>query len=282
MSIRLTAAFVLILLTFVTGSAFAGLVVDANTIIDMAGMGEMNITVTQYFDENMSHTKSNSTNAMGMSINTAEIVRIDKGVQWILAPDKKKYAEIPFEQIKTMTTASDTIPPQSGGYDWTLAYTGIENPEPVAGIDCRGVAAMATGVKADDPTDTVMIEFKQYYADKFAGSDQLTVFRDAYKEGTGLDDQLFSQLKGNPIMAAYGVGLKQIADTLANESGTPLMTYFAMSVTKSPMPNAPEGMNTILSITNEITSIKEEDLADSMFAIPEGFTQTDIQSLMRQ
>ncbi len=284
MKFRFFATTLFSVLLIFAASALADLVVDSKTDIDVIGMGKMTMEGYQCFKGDRSYTKMKSSNMTGMSQESVEIVRLDKAVQWVLFPAQSKYAEITFDKVKEMSHQMDTAQVQSGGYTWKTSYNESAGSDTVAGIKCREVEGNAVGVKDGDPTDTVFIEFKQWLAGNFKGADELQTFRDNYKESTGLSDQLFSQLKGNPMMAQYGQPMQELGEKMKAEEGTPLKTMFSIKVSKNPMGASMGGQtgdNVLLSIVNVITEIKQEPVADSLFQIPTGFEKTDVSSMMK-
>jgi len=283
MRFRFFAATLFSILLIFSATALADLVVNSKTDIEVIGMGKMSMEGYQCFKGDRSYTKMKSSNMMGMNQESAEIVRLDKGVQWVLFPAQSKYAEISFDKVKEMSGAMDTAQVQSGGYDWKTSFNELKTTDTVAGVKCSEVEGKAVGVKTDDPSDTVVIEFKQWLAGDFKGSDELQTFRDTYKESTGLSDQLFSQLKGNPMMAQYGKPLQELAKKMKAREGTPLKTAFSIKVTKNPMGASMSdqpGGNVLMSIENVITGIEQKPVADSLFQIPAGFEKSDVSSMM--
>jgi len=257
----------------------ADLVVGSKTDIELAGMGKMAMSGEQCFRPDRSYTRMTTTGISGMSAESVEIIRLDKEVQWVVFPAQTKYAEIPFAEIKEIAAALDTIKPQSGGYTWATSFTKLDSSMTVAGIACRGFAGKAVGVKADDPTDTSIIEFKQFFASDFDGEKELKAFRDAYKTATGLDDRFFSQIQENPMLQQYGEPLRQLAEKVDIQAGTPLKTSFVIKVSKDPMGVSGTkklGGNVLLKIENEITSIKHNTIEDSLFEVPASYTKSEL------
>jgi len=282
MTFRFFAATLLILL-LISGNALADLVIDSKTEIEVIGMGKMTIEGSQSFRGDKSYTKMLNSGMMGMSQESVEIVRLDKGVQWVLFPDQEKYAEISFATVKEMSAAMDTAEAQSGGYTWTTTFEELDETEMIAGAKCRAVHGRALGIKTDDPSDTAIIEFKQYIADDFKGAGELEAFRESYMESTGLNDQLFSQLKGNPMMAQYGQPMQELSEKMKAQKGTPLKTRFSIETSKNPMGTSmgnTQGISVLMSIENTITAIEQKAVADTLFQIPEGYEKTDISQMM--
>jgi hypothetical protein len=290
-----------------TISNHADIVIKSTTNVNMMGMGQMTISGTQFFkgDRSCHRTKMESgSQMMNMPMETSEnieIIRLDKGVQWTVSPAAKSYREINFEDMKKivadMEQTGEKLPDK---YNWTTTFDDGKLEEIINGIECHGAKGQSIGIGKEDNSDTVFINYHQWFSLDMSGSDEFKSYNEKYAEITGFDNEVMSQIASNPALASYGDPLKELAEKIKQMDGVPIKTFFSIEGVKKPLgarmgendmneedlavikklglsiPGKSEssgGRFVIISLDSEVTSISDKVVDDSQFEIPEGYTR---------
>jgi len=302
---RIAGTTIACLLLFLA-AANADVVVERKISFQMMGMPEMEMTSTEQIQEDKScgRTEFSGGSMMGMAAGAQQaeinITRLDKGVMWNLNESSRKYSEHDLSAMKDDMNAAAGEPDKSDKYEWTVD---IEKPEPteINGIPCTGIIAVATGVHKENPEEKVVLTMEQWVSDEVPGQETLEAFEENYATATGMSRQSRERIVkklGTKFGSAFdklmegtkeleGIPIKMVitGKTTAEVPSMPGMSEEDMknmdpeaaAMMKKFMPEKTKesegGMNTLFSVTTEITGITTEDVDDSVFEIPEGYTK---------
>ena len=234
---------------------------------------------------------------------TIDIERLDKGVRWDVDVNEKLYSEMELATMKDQMAGEQggesEMMSEAGDYDWTTQVTNVDDPQDINGFKCKGIIATATGVRKDDPQDKTMIKFEYWFSKDIDGYDVLKEFQKNYADATGMDI-LESQKDIGQIFGSSENTFKEMFDAMKNVDGYPIKTVVTvrgtniaagdvrdeetqkgadpgmMDMFKGMMGGAAgekseDGLVTVATVTNEVTSIKIQDVDQTKYEVPEGF-----------
>ena len=288
--------------------SLADVVIETKSEMDMVGAGQINLDQVQYIKGDRSYDKSTTHIAGGMmaamgggkdQVNV-QIVRLDKGVGWVLNPEGKSYTEFTFGDMKNTMAQQRERGKQNAPmdeYEWTTDISKDIGTEKIMDFKCKGIRAVSVGVKKDDPKDSVFITNEQWFCDNLPGGEEFTDFSDKLAELMGSGKGFLSQMSLNPMLAKYGDQFEEIANEFNSIEGVPLKTVLVVEGTVNPMEKAmggkemddeakammekmgisvpgttPEGgHHNLVSVTSTVTKIEKKPIEDSMYEIPEGY-----------
>lgn len=285
----------------------ADMVVQSKSTVEMPGMGEMTMDGLQYVrgDRTYSSSTGKAGGPMGsQTVENVQIVRLDKGVSWIVEPAQKTYTELSMATMKKMMESQGQgqgkVPNASDEYEWTLTFVDDPGSKTIGGVKCDGVVGKAVGVKKKDNKDSLFVNFEQWVGMP-DGGDKFEAFKEKYIEVTGMDDNFLSQMMKNPMMATYAEQMDKLYKKALELKGFPMLTKLVIENTENPMgavadeemdeeakammekmgiqmPGAKKSGEhyTVMSIANEVLKIEEKSVADTQYDIPEGFTKKEM------
>jgi len=288
-------------------ASLADVIVETKVDMDIIGAGKMNVNQIQYVRGDRSYDKTTSKMAGGMmggkEMVNVQIVRLDKGATYLLDPDKKTYRETSMKTMKgTMKSmqkgqAEQTVDDE---YEWTTEVSTDIGTEKIMDFKCQGSRVKLTGVKKDDPKDTVFITFEQWISDNLPGGDEFLAFSEKYAESIGIEPGFLNQMSMNPMLSKYGGQFDEVAEQMKDIKGMPLKTVFIVEGTVNPMgeqmggeeideetrqmmkqmgieipgTEKPEGgYHKLVSMTSEVSKIEKKKTDDTQYDIPEGYTK---------
>ncbi len=290
-------------------SVTADVIVESKTEMDMIGAGKIDMKQMQYIKGDRSSDQSTSTLSGAMASMTGnkemvnvQIVRLDKGIGWVLDPGKKNYTEFSFEDMKKQLSQAKEQNKGSepmGDYEWKTEVFKDIGTETISGHSCQGIKAVSVGVKKGSPKDSVFITNEQWFSKDTPGGDEYSAFSEKMAAAMGMKKGFLNQVSMNPMLAKYSDQFSEIADVFQAAEGIPLKTVLVVEGTVNPMAEAmkdenmddeakemikkmgiamPEagaegGRTNLVSMTSTITRIEKGSTEDSKYEIPEGFTK---------
>jgi hypothetical protein len=236
-------------------AARADVIIQQQTSFDVAfikahGTSTQSTTV----DKQRNDTDSHCEGAMSMlcgTMQSAEIVRLDKDLRWSLDLKKQEYRETPFptaaqrqaaeaqarEMMEKMQQCPATHTNTAAGPDtskcemsppvWNVKAT--DTHQSFAGHDSRLTQVSFTqscrNKDTGDTCDTMIALDTWLTQDQIEGLDQSKAFGAAYRHKLGLDDaNELVQERMRTFLAAYADSLKQLGSKTAALQGYPLKT----------------------------------------------------------
>lgn len=310
---KLSVFLMLALIMVMAVLAQADVVIKMKTAVNTMGMINTDGTSTEYIRPDMSATDNSVKMSGGMMAmmgnppdqKTIDIVRVDKGVRWEVDRNKKTYTELQLAALK------EDIAGEEGGenelfgeaenYDWTVQITTVDNPKDINGFKCKGIIADAKGVSKKDPQEKTSLLFEYWYAKDIDGYDILQQYQKNYAQATEMDliesrkemsqiygkmgedfDEIFTAMQkadGYPIRTVVTVKGSSVAsgdvrDEHTQKGARPGMMDMFKNMQGDTTGEKPgDGMVVMMSVTNEVQSIKQEPADDSKYNVPEGFEQ---------
>jgi hypothetical protein len=296
----ITAAVMVLCLS---GISFSDVIVKSSTDVDMMGMGKIDIEHTQYMRQNMVRNDivtEMTGNPMAKGPQTqenTEIVRLDKGVSWLLNPAASTYNERELSQVKGMVDEmkKGETPGAAGNYEWQVNVKGEGDTATVAGYKAKILRAQAVGVNKDNPKDTVFIDYEQYFGIDTPAQEDFSGFSNKYKEVLGVEGGFLSQMSMNPLLSQYRGQLEEISEKVGQEKGFPLKTVLNISGSLNPLGEESlseqdraamqqmgfamggkkneSGHYVVISMINKVDSMEKTKINDAEFEVPEGYTE---------
>ncbi len=293
------------------------------TIDNLMGIGSTKSTETQYIkgDRSCDETETAFTSGLmkmttgGKSMRHSTITRLDRQLIWDIEPDEKKYSEMTFAKFKQMLEQSlgKGSDPQLGeetDYQWKVEVkTGAGN-EKINGFDCRLIEGKAVGVNKKAPSDTIIINIKNWNSKGIAGIEEYNIFMKNYMNAIGLDESAMQ--KGlQAFVGAYRGQFNELMNKLKEEDGFPVRSTVLIESSsakgekqadtdedlENPEQGAPaqilgklgklggksnkdkssdSGRATLLSVTTDLKSIDSKPIDEGKFEVPAGFTKKEI------
>ena len=240
------------------GPAFADVTVTSDTTMDLL-ITKMHTTST----ERTSGDKQRRDNDgkldgplafLAGNMRSADIVRLDKSVEWHLDPDKKRYRESEFATPEQRAAAQQKMQAMLDKMKQCPAATqqpgpaaDCEKTDPkfdvkktdesavIAGFTARKTRMSMTysckSVKTGDTCDFTVASDMWLTTDEVPGAEERRSFATAYARKLGIDEvtgPMAGQMK--TMLAPYLDQLKQVAAKAGEIKGTPLRTVFTVSI----------------------------------------------------
>ncbi len=238
-------------------------------------------------------------------IKNVMVNRLDKGVMWDINIDEKSYFETRLDSYKEMIggddedayTDEDEID-EEDDYEWTVDIQTKDKPVDINGFSCKGYIATAKGVSKKDPNEKSELYFEYWYSNDVEGYDELKEYGENFAKITGVD-LVESQKETGKVFSQYGDEFSKIFEKMGDADGYPIKTVVTVKgaggdtpsmdeeeMDESKMPagvmnmmkgmmggkdKSEDGMATLFSVTNVVTSIEKKGVEDGKFEIPEGF-----------
>jgi hypothetical protein len=290
-------------------SVTADVVIESKTEMNMIGAGQIDMKQMQYIKGDRSYDQSTTslTGAMASMTGNKEmvnvqIVRLDKGVGWVLDPGKKSYMEFSFEDMKKQLAQAREQNKDSGPmgeYEWKTDVFKNIGTEAISGHSCQGIRAVSVGVKKSDPKDSVFITNEQWFSKDLPGGAEFSAFSEKMASAMGTEKGFLNQMSMNPMLAKYSDQFSEIADAFKAVEGVPLKTVLIVEGTVNPMSEAMNdetmdeetkemmkkmgmsmsdakskgGRTSLVTMTSTVTRIDKESTENIKYEIPEGFTK---------
>ncbi len=289
-------------------AANADVTVKRQVTFQMLGMPEMEMVSTEQLNEakSCSRTEFAPNSMMGMmgGEQKAEmnITRLDKGVMWNVNEDAKIYSEYELSELGAEMDQADLTGEEdaSDKYEWTVEVEPQELTD-INGFPCTGIIATATGVHKENADETVVLVFEQWVSDEVPGQETLDAYDAKFSDVTGMERQAREKMV-KKLAAKFGTAFDKLAERTADLEGYPIkITLTGKTTVEVPsatgmteedlkdmdpeakammerfMPKKDEasgdGMNILFSVATEVMDIKTEDVDDSAYEIPEGYTK---------
>jgi hypothetical protein len=284
----------------------ADVVVKTNSNADMAGMMSMQTDAVTDIKSDKSYNSMTTEMTGGMaamlgkgkSKEMVNITRLDKGVYWELDTQKKSYKETTMEQLKKQLTAArgEGKKGDEPEYTWTVDVKSVDGTQTINGFKCNGVIGTAIGVSKKNAADSVFITYEQWAAKEVPGAAEVEAYRQNYAKAVGIDEMWGKGNMGD-MLKQYGSEFAELAIKVSQSGGYPIRTIISVESAAKPDGDeegkspaaAMEMMNKMLgkkaekpegtkvgrmkafSMTNEVISIEQKNVADSQFEIPADF-----------
>ncbi len=242
----------------VTGLAGADVTVTSETTMDLL-VTKMHTTSTERTTGDKQRRDSDGKldgplAFLAGNLRSADIVRLDRSLEWHLDPDKKRYRESEFATPEQRALAQQKMQAMLDKMKQCPAATqqpgpgaDCEKTEPKFDVQKTGESAVIAGltarktlmsmtyscksVKTGDTCDFTVASEMWLATDDVPGAEERRAFTAAYVKKLGIDEvtgPMAGQMKS--LLAPYLDQIKQVAAKAGDIKGTPLRTVFTVSV----------------------------------------------------
>lgn len=295
--------------------ANADVIVKHKSTTDMAGLMNIQIDGADNYKSDKRYVEITSEMTGGMMAmmgggkprQMVNITRLDKGVVWELDPQAKKYREMTLASLKgdaQETKGEADKESEKSDYTWTVDVKTIDQPQNINGFECKGIIGIATGVKNDQPSDTMFITIEQWSAQNVPGAAEVDQYQKNYAKAVGVDE-MWADKNMNQMMKEYGNQFTALTEKMSQNGGYPIKTIMSMESSASKSKGDSEGQNMssqdimgkmgglfgkkksggasgsdevskggrakTFMMTNEVISIEQKPVDESKFEIPADF-----------
>jgi hypothetical protein len=178
---------------------------------------------------------------------TSSVIRLDKGVNWVLYPDDKTYTEQSFADIRaqleefeeSMNSAggSGQLPVSEESCKWSdpeLEVDSERKREKIAGIRTNKhtirLSRSCTDQESGQTCDMTWV-LETWLAKKIPARSEVEAFQQAYAEALGMD-RLMQQAQGpgQALLNMFGGNWEEISEELSELEGYPLKSIMQMGI----------------------------------------------------
>jgi hypothetical protein len=239
-----------------TPPAFADVTYHQSFTVSATGMMSMmgsNGTMTTMVSGDHARTENNieSTSAMmrkfAKNANTATIVRLDDQVMLQLAPEKKQYSEVTFEEMRAQIDKSmKQLDEMSGQGGLPVSEGDCQWSEPEMDVKNTGEKQKFAGVKAEQTIISVsqtcnvaktnksckMTWNLEYWnADKMPGGDEALAFQKGMAKAMGSEEVLgAAQAYSRGLLAMFKKGWDEVLQEGGKMDGFPVKTVMSLEM----------------------------------------------------
>ena len=292
--------------------------IKRKTTADMSGLMTMESNASDVIKGDKSASDMTSQMTGGMMANlgggkpreTINITRIDKGINYEIDPEKKVYTETPLASLKEQFAKSKKEPADTAksDYIWTSDVKTTGENQKINGFDCKNILGKATGVKRDNPSDSIFITFDEWMANNVPGQSEIEQFQKDYAKALGMDE-MWSQKNLGQMMKDYGPQMQALALKMQESGGYPIKSVISvegaatagvgkeahsgnqttippdvmkkmgglLGKKKTEEPKSDEvsqgGREKTLMITMEVLSVEQKPVDDAQFEVPAGYNK---------
>jgi hypothetical protein len=172
---------------------------------------------------------------------SAHITRLDRELMWNLEPDKQRYTELTFAemreqmakaeaQMEQQSAAGAEAKPQDENMTFTLDVKKTGARQDIAGFSCEQAIITCTGKpkepKKGEENTEVRLVFDQWLSKQVPGAAEMNAFGRKFAEKLGLDSSMSSM--SGMARAMYGNAMKEMAKKLKDVEGYPLKSTFTI------------------------------------------------------
>lgn len=289
---------VLLVFAIFAGALKADVLIKQSTTIETIGMPPADISAEIKIKGDKSYIKSKGdapkmgipSGAMGKDLNI--ITRLDKGILWNLNSAGKSYTVENLEDMKAALENPEaaialTTPEK---YDWTMNVTEMGEAT-INGLKCTGLKGIVTGLSIKNLTEKSRITYEIWVGSDIPGKDEIQAHYKKLSEFSGQDQFMNRQLL-NRIFGNVGDEFAKMNEAVKKLDGYPIRMSITVEMALGGDGNDPhaaammqqfqslgaktaeDGMMTVTSFTTNVTSVEAASFGDSVFEVPEGFTET--------
>ncbi len=294
------------MLLVLANSASADVMIKSKaTMGQMLGIGSSESETSVYIkaDKNRTETTTSFKSQMlqmskqDMTSRSTEIFRLDKEVKWELEHKDKSYREVFLKSLKPSIgdyKGQESSPDdEAEDYTWTVTVDISENGEVVNGFKSNKAVVNAIGVNKEDVSDSMFVTLKMWRSEELPHIDEIEAFHKKFSEITGIDEDV-SSMKMEEYSSGFGKEFEESAKKIEEMKGYQVKTEMVVQKSASGeagdeesdvsgmmkglmgMGKGKEGDSdseriTIISITDEITSVDASEIDNKMFEVPEGY-----------
>ncbi len=294
-------------LMVLAAAAMAEVVVKRQITFEIPGMPATDMTSTEQVTNDRSYSLTEfAPNSMmaqmgGQQKPEANITRLDKGVIWNLNEGAKTYKEMSLADLKQAMSAPSPMKEkdESDLFDWTYNVEPQEKGD-INNIPATGVIVTATGVGKDDPNLKIKITYEQWSTTDVPGIKTLEAYDTKFSEVTGMGTHAREKMIKR-MAARFGTVFDTMTEKAGTMEGFPVKIAITAKSTEKPkspmgiteedlknmdpetrkqmeqfMPKGDKdegGMSTLFSVNTQVTSVETKDTDESLFDLPEGYTE---------
>lgn len=242
--------------------------------------GAYNISGNKNFSEFTTNISMPDEVGTPLNIISRRIYLLDKGICWSLFANNK-YSE------STVKALHDSVG-QATNYSWTYDISPIAGNKKINEFQCLGQIGKAVGINTDDPADTVYLTFEQWSAEDTLHAREFILYQNNYSRVGGVHKIWAQDHLATFLEKGYGAQFERLSDLMEGRLGIPIMTYIQIErsilydQSKSTGRSARRGEAMrpkdggywkIGEMKNEVISIEEKKIGDSVFEIPVNYVK---------
>ncbi len=242
--------------TLTAPSVFADVTWHQNITVSASGMmsmmgsnGTMTTTVSGERARTENHMESTSSlmRKFAKNMNTATIVRLDEELMLNLAPEKKEYSQITFEEMRAQMEKSmqqleemseqDSLPVSEEECQWTPPEMEVKNTgekQKFAGIKAEQTLITVTqtcNVPNSGKSCEMIWNLEYWNADKIPGGDEAMAFQRGMARAMGGDEALgVAQTYARGLMAMFKQGWDDVLKEGGKMEGFPVKTVMSLEM----------------------------------------------------
>jgi hypothetical protein len=178
---------------------------------------------------------------------TVSITRLDRELVWTLEPEKKRYTEMTFAEMReqmrkaaeemTKAQGAPAASPQDDGMTFTLVVKKTGARETINGFPCEQVIVTCTGKSKNPPpgatTDELRLVMDQWLTPSVPGQNEVTAFYRRMGVALGIEREFANM--STMAQRMYGNAMKELAEKLKDLKGYPIRSTFTV---ETPPPTA--------------------------------------------
>jgi len=236
--------------------AFADVTLHQNFTVSATGIMSMmgsSGTMTTMVSGDRARTENNveSNSAMmrrfAKNANTATIVRLDDEVMLNLAPEKKEYSEVTFEEMRAQMEKSmqqleemsdqGGLPVSEGDCQWTPPEMEVNNTgekQKFAGIKAKQTiisVSQTCNVPNSDKSCKMTWNLEYWNADKMPGGDEALAFQRGMAKAMGSEEMLgAAQAYTRGLLAMFKKGWDDVLKEGGKMDGFPVKTVMSLEM----------------------------------------------------
>lgn len=237
-------------------AAFADVTYHQSFSVSATGMMSMmgsSGTLTTMVSGNRARTENNieSTSAMmrkfAKNANTATIIRLDDEVMLNLAPEKKQYSEVTFEEMRAQMEKSMAelekmsdqggLPVSEGDCQWSPPEMDVKNTgekQKFAGVKAKQTIISVTqtcNVPNSDKSCKMTWNLEYWNADKMPGGDEALAFQKGMAKAMGSEEMLgAAQAYTRGLLAMFKKGWDDVLKEGGKMDGFPVKTVMSLEM----------------------------------------------------
>jgi len=234
-------------LIFLCSSIYADVMYEMETTSQgMMGMGEGITVIRNFIKGDRMRTELKTKSPMLGEIEKFTIIRLDKGVVWVLDNENKEFSEIPLNTVLAETSAAETqdILPE-------IKIEKFDETKAILKIICDKYV-ISMNIKSNN--DDLQIIQTMWLGTDFSGYNEIMAF----------NKKILNNITEPSIIGFDKKVIKELQKRISETNGFPLEIEFSLNMQN-------QGMEILLKTKSIIKKISTVPISDKVFEIPEGY-----------
>ena len=256
---QLYSGFITFLFALAASNAFADITMQQSMSVEAGGFMSMlasqsTVTTSIAGDKSRSETKmapkSGFMGSLMKNLDTVSIMRLDKDLAWQLMPEKQKYSEMTFQQLREQIAEGmkqlEEMQQSGGAGALPVSEEECEWSDPEMDVIETGERKRFANVKAKqhiitvqetctvpDSGQTCVLKWtmENWMAKKIPGGDEALEFREALAEKLGTEDMISGiQAMSRGLLSMFEEGWEEVMDEAGDLKGYPVKTVMQIEM----------------------------------------------------